>query len=51
MRAIVDADLSAFGDIRNLLFDRELGTNVLTEIVDSEKLIQMTKEIHKQIGA
>ncbi len=47
MRAIVDADLSAFCDIRNLLFDRELGTNVLTEIIDQEKLIEMAKELHK----
>ncbi len=50
MRAIVEADMSAFGDVRNLLFDRELGTNVMTEFADSERVIEMVKEIRKQIG-
>ena len=50
MKAIVEADMSAFGDVRNLLFDRELGTNVMTEFADSERVIEMAREIRKQIG-
>jgi|LauGreDrversion4_2_1035121.scaffolds.fasta_scaffold69370_1 hypothetical protein len=47
VRAIVDADLTAFGDLRNLFFERELGTNILSEIYDDDKLIEMIKEIKR----
>lgn len=36
IQAIKETDLNCFKDLRNLLFDRELGTNMLTEFVTSE---------------
>ena len=36
IQAIKETDLNCFKDMRNLLFDRELGTNILTEFVTSE---------------
>ena len=46
IKSIIQADLTAFGDLRNLIFDRELGTNILTEFVtgkdqDSQNLIEI----------
>ncbi len=32
--AISKANLTAFGDIRNILFDREIGTNILSEFLN-----------------
>jgi hypothetical protein len=34
VEAIANADFKAFGDIRNLLFERELGTNILTDLIE-----------------
>ena len=45
--------MNAFTDLRNILFERELGTNILSELVtrDSEaQLLALTKELKDQIG-
>lgn len=36
VEAIVQADREAFSDMRNLMFDREIGTNLLTEFATAE---------------
>lgn len=53
--AIRDADLTAFGDVRNLLFERELGTNILSESVtgqekDAEDMLTIAEEVKHQIA-
>lgn len=52
MTAIVESDLNAFKDLRNLLFDRELGTNLLSEFVtndasDFDKLLSIMDEVKR----
>lgn len=56
IEAIKQADVLAYGDIRNLLFDRELGTNVLTEFAtgkdsESESLLEIAFQIKTQIDS
>jgi hypothetical protein len=45
----------AYGDVRNLLFDREIGTNIFTDLVtgkqeDNACLILLAKEIFHQMS-
>jgi hypothetical protein len=38
--------LQAFGDIKNILFDREIGTNILSEFINKEKVfLSFLKEL------
>lgn len=41
IEAMVLANDEAFGDIRNLLFDREIGTNLLTEFATTDRAKDM----------
>ena len=50
-----NADLNAFVDLRNLIFDREIGTNILTDLItgkdeDSQDLIILMKTVKEQLG-
>ena len=48
IQAIKEAELTAFGDIRNLLFEREIGTNLLTEFATAkraEELLDIMRQI------
>jgi hypothetical protein len=33
VKCLKNADLNAFVDLRNLIFDREIGTNILTDLI------------------
>jgi hypothetical protein len=51
--ALKGAELSAFGgDIRNLIFDKEIGTNVLSGLMKAgaTQIIQMATVIKKDLG-
>eukprot|EP00347_Sterkiella_histriomuscorum_P012585 403368003 len=44
---IVSADMRAFSDIRNILFDREFGTNILTDLATNTKQQSFLKMLKK----
>jgi hypothetical protein len=53
IKAIQESEIMAFGDIRNIMFDREIGTNIITDMVTKERekdLILLLREIKQTFG-